>query len=356
MADPAPRFDFDYLVNFTHKAYQAAGVPEDEASVVAALLVRSDLRGIGSHGLMRLPIYIKRLEKNYVRTKCQFEVLRQKGATAFVNAHGSMGHLVSQKAMELAIELARDHGIGWVTVMDSGHFGVTALFPMMALEHDFIGYISSNSAPMMAPFGGKKRIIGNNPLSYAFPAQERLPVVVDFSCSVVASGRLILARKKGEQIPLGWAVDKNGQPTTDPYEGYEGGGSLAAMGGHKGYGLALAHEMLSALLGGGKLTMNIKSLYEEDPSGIQGTCHSFMALDPDCFVGRSEFKKAMDQYIDAVKSSGAADGVDEILMPGELEYRTEERYGREGVPLAPATVKELTELAQRLGLEFDPAA
>jgi LDH2 family malate/lactate/ureidoglycolate dehydrogenase len=347
-----PRYEFAQLVSFTQKAYSAVGVPDEEASIVADLLVRSDLRGIGSHGLMRLPIYIKRLEKDYVRKKCQFELIRQKGATGFVNAHGSMGHLVSQKAMQLTIDLAAEHGIGWVTVMDSGHFGVTGLFPMMALKKDFIGYICSNSAPMMAPFGGKKRIIGNNPLSYAFPANERLPVVVDFSCSVVASGRLILARKKGEQIPLGWAVDKNGAPTTDPYEGYEGGGSLAALGGHKGYGLALAHEMLSALLGGGKWTLNIKSLYEEDPSGIQGTCHSFMVLDPDCFVGRDEFKSAMDQYIAAVKSSGLADGVGEIFMPGEIEFRTEQRYLQEGVPLAQATVQELKELARHLRLDF----
>ena len=151
---------------------------------------------------------------------------------------------------------------------------------------------------------------------------------------------------------MGWAVDKNGEPTTDPYEGYEGGGSLAPVGGHKGSGLALAHEMLSAVLGGGKWTMNIKSLYEKEESGIQGTCHSFMALDPDCFVGRSEFKSAMDEYIDAMKKSGPADGVEEILMPGELEAKTEERYLKDGVPLAQATVKDLEKLARRLGLEI----
>lgn len=344
---------FDSLEAFCERAYMKVGVPQEEAGIVANLLARADLRGVASHGVTRLPIYIERLEKGYVRNKCQFEVLRQKGATAYVTAHGSMGHVVSHKAMNLALELAQEHGIGWVTVKDSGHFGVTGLFPMMALEHDLIGYISSNSAPMMAPFGGKKRVLGNNPLSYAFPTEKHLPVVVDFSCSVVASGRLILARKKGEEIPLGWAVDKNGVPTTDPYEGYEGGGSLAPVGGHKGSGLALAHEMLSAILGGGKWTINIKSLYEKEESGIQGTCHSFMALDPDCFVGKSEFKQSMDEYIDAIKGSGPADGVEEILMPGEIEARTEERYLEEGVPLAQATVQDLEKLAQRLGLDIE---
>ena len=345
------RVSFESLSNFCREAYLKAGVPEADAEVVGSLLARADLRGVASHGVSRLPIYIERLEKDYVRKVCQFEIKRQKGATAYVNAQGSMGHLVSHKAMALAIELAREHGIGWVNVVDSGHFGVTGFFPMMALEKDMIGYICSNSAPMMAPFGGKKRIIGNNPLSYAFPTRKHTPVVVDFSCSVVASGRLILARKKGESIPLGWAVDADGKPTTDPYAGYEGGGSLMPMAGHKGYGLALAHEIMSSLLGGGKWTINIKSLYEKEESGIQGTCHSFMAVDPDCFVGRDEFKTLMDEYIDAIKDSGPADGVKEILMPGELEARTESDYTGNGIPLAQATVEDLARLAQRLGLE-----
>jgi LDH2 family malate/lactate/ureidoglycolate dehydrogenase len=148
-------------------------------------------------------------------------------------------------------------------------------------------------------------------------------------------------------------VDKDGVPTIDPFAGYEGGGSLAPVGAHKGYGLALAHEMLTAILSGGKWTINIKSLYEKDESGIQGTCHSFMALDPDCFVGRAEFKKALDRYIDAIKASGAASGVKEILMPGEIEARAEERYLKEGVPVTAATVQDLMKLAQRLGLSLE---
>lgn len=344
------RISFDELKSFCKQAYTAVGVPEDEAEIVSDLLVRSDLRGIETHGVMRLPIYIQRLEKGYVRKECQFEMLRRKGATAFVAAHGSMGHVVSHRAMNLAMELAQEHGIGWVSVKDSGHFGVTGLFPMMASVGDMIGYICSNSAPMMAPYGGRERIIGNNPLAYAFPAERYDDIVVDFSCSVVASGRLILMRKRGERIPLGWAVDKDGLPTEDSFEGYEGGGSLAPIGAHKGYGLAVAHEVLTALLTGGKITRNIKSLYEDDPSGIQGTCHSFMALDPDCFVGRDAFKKGLDDYIRGIKESGRAKGVEEILMPGELEARTEKRRLAEGILLSEATCRELDSLADRLGL------
>ncbi len=280
-----PRVAFEDLKNFCQQAYIKAGVDPEEAEIVADLLVRSDLRGVETHGVTRLPIYIQRLQKGYVRAKCQLTVVKEKGPTAFVEAHGSMGHIVAYRCMERAIKKAEEYGIGWVSVKDSGHFGVAGLFPMMALNKDFIGYVISNSAPMMFPWGGRERIIGNNPLAYALPAEQYQPVVLDFSLSVVPAGQLILCRNKGEKIPLGGAIDKNGLPTEDPYEGYEGGGSLAPVGGHKGYGLVLAHEMLTALLTGGKWTRNIKSLYEEDKSGIQGTCHSFMALDPDCFLG-----------------------------------------------------------------------
>jgi LDH2 family malate/lactate/ureidoglycolate dehydrogenase len=342
------KIPFELLKDFCREAYRKVGVPGDEAEIVADLLTRADLRGVETHGVTRLPIYIQRLQKGYVRKEAQITVVKEKGPTAFLNAQGSMGHLSAFRGMEKAIQKAEEHGIGWVSVKDSGHFGVAGLFPMMALKKDFIGYIVSNSAPMMFPWGGKQRIVGNNPLAYAFPADKCQPVVLDFSLSVVSSGKLILCRKKGETIPLGWAVDKEGVPTEDPYEGYEGGGSLAPVGGHKGYGLVLAHEMLTAVLTGGKWTKNIKSLYEEDPSRIQGTCHSFMAIDPDCYIGREEFKKNMGAYIRSIKGSAKAKGTAEILVPGEPEHRTEMKFLKEGIPLPPNTVKELTTLAETL--------
>jgi LDH2 family malate/lactate/ureidoglycolate dehydrogenase len=263
-----------------------------------------------------------------------------------------MGHVVSYKAMEIAIKKAMEFGIGWVSVKDSGHFGVAGLFPMMALEKDFIGYVVTNTAPMMAPHGGRERIIGNNPLSIAFPTDKYPSIVLDFSCSVVSSGKLILCRKKGEKIPLGWAYNKDGLPAEDPYEGYEGGGSLAPIGGYKGYGMVLAHEMLTSVLAGGKWTQHIKSLYEEDKTGIQGTCHSFMVIDPDCIVGRKKFKEDMDRYIESIKESGKAKNATEILMPGEPEYRTEVKRLKEGIPLVAATVKELVALGESFGISI----
>jgi len=343
---------FADLKSFCKQVYQKAGVPEDEADIVADLLARSDLRGVETHGVTRLPIYIQRIQKSYVRPVCKMDIVKEKGATAFIEAHGSMGHVVSYKAMKMAIQKAMEFGMGWVSVKDSGHFGVAGLFSMMALERDCIGYVVTNSAPMVAPYGGKERILGNNPLSFALPADRYPAIVLDMSISVVSSGKLILCRKKGERIPPGWAYDKNGLPTEDPYEGYEGGGSLAAIGEYKGYGMILVHEMLTSVLTGGKWTQYIKSLYEEDPTGIQGTCHSFMAIDPDCFIGREKFKKEMDRYIQAIKESRKADHAAEILMPGEPEHRTETQRLKEGIPLAPATIKELVALGEPFGISL----
>jgi LDH2 family malate/lactate/ureidoglycolate dehydrogenase len=346
------RVPFEELKDFCRQAYGKVGVPGAEAEIVADLLVRSDQRGVETHGVTRLPIYIQRLQKGYVRKEARITVVKEKGPTAFLDAHGSMGHVAAYRGMEKAIAKAEELGIGWVSVKDSGHFGVAGLFPMMALKKDFVGYLFSNSAPMMFPWGGRERVIGNNPLAYAIPAGKYQPVVLDFSLSVVPSGKLILSRKKGEKIPLGWAFDKNGLPTEDPYEGYEGGGSLAPVGSHKGYGLVLVHEMMTSVLTGGKWTRNIKSLYEEDKSGIQGTCHTFMALDPDCFIGREEFKKNVDAYIESIKGSAKAPGTEEILVPGEPEYRTEMKFLKEGIPLSPNTVKELIQLGEILGISF----
>lgn len=340
------RIGFEDLKGFCKKVYIKAGVPEEEAQIVAGLLARSDLRGVETHGVILLPTYIKRIQNGYVRKQSKLTLLREKGSMAFIAANGSMGHVVAYKAMKMAIEKAERYGIGWVSVKDSGHFGVAGLFTMMALEKDFIGYVTTNTTNLLAPYGGSERILGNNPISYAFPAGRFPPVIVDISCSVVSAGRLVLYRKRGEKIPIGWALDKKGLPTQDPYEGFEGGGSLAPLGGHKGYSLILANEILTAILTGGKKSKNIRNIYEEEKSGIQGTCHSFMALDTDFFIGRDEFKKSMDHYIKSIKESAKAKGVKEILLPGERGHRIEAERLKVGIPLSANTAMDLMALGK----------
>jgi ureidoglycolate dehydrogenase (NAD+) len=260
MPDTPPRLvSYTNLVDFCRSAYEQCGVPPEEARIGAEYLVKSDLRGVATHGVMRLSAYIRRLEEGWMRPMMKMETLRSRAATSLIHACGSMGQVVAHHAMGLATKPAGEHGVGWVNVIDSSHFGTAGLFAMRALEHNFIGYLCSNSAPQMAPYGGRKRIIGNNPLAYAFPAGSRPPVVLDFSCSTVSVGRVILSAKEGASIPYGWAVDANGRPTADPTDVSERGGSLLPMAAHKGYGLAIAHEILTAILGGGRWTRSVSS-------------------------------------------------------------------------------------------------
>jgi LDH2 family malate/lactate/ureidoglycolate dehydrogenase len=301
---------------------------------------------------MRLPAYIRRLEEGWMRPVMKIVTVRSRGATSYINACGSMGQLVAHHAMGIASNLAAEHGIGWVNVIDSSHFGTAGLFAMRALENNFIGYLCSNSAPQMAPYGGKSRIVGNNPLAYAFPAGSRPPVVLDFSCSTVSVGRVILNAKEGLSIPEGWAVDARGRSTTDPVDVSERGGSLLPMAAHKGFGLALAHEILTAVLGGGRWTMHINDIYKPAPDGIQGTCHSFMVIDPECFVGQKEFIQGIMRYIDAIKGSPAAEGSEEILYPGERSARIEAERLVSGIPIPEAVAGELQNLARRLEVQL----
>jgi len=351
-ADTDLRIKFDDLKQFCKEAYIRAGVPAEEASIVSDLLAKSDLRGISTHGVSRLPIYILRLQKKYVRNRLKLTYQKDKGPVAFADAHGSMGHIVAYTVMQQVIKKAKEFGIAWVTVKNSGHYGAAGLYSMMAANNGMIGYVCTNTGPWMAPFGGRERIIGNNPLSYAFPADQFPNVVVDFSCSVVSAGRLNLARKKGEKIPFGWALDENGMPTDDPEKGYLNNGTLIPIGEHKGYGLALCHEILTAVLVGGKISRHIKRLNEEDKTGIQGTCHVFMALDPDCFLGTGEFKRELDRYITGIKKSKKAAATEEILMPGEPEFNTEKDRLKNGIPLSSDIVKELKALGNSLKIDL----
>jgi LDH2 family malate/lactate/ureidoglycolate dehydrogenase len=339
---------YEKLVEFCTRAYEAHGVPPEEARIGAEYLVRSDLRGVATHGVMRLSAYIRRLEQGWMRPAMKMEIIRSRGATSFVKAFGSMGQLVAHHAMGMALDLAAEHGIGWINVIDSSHFGTAGLFAMRALEKDFVGFLCSNSAPQMAPYGGRSKIMGNNPLAYAFPAGPKPPVVLDFSCSTVSVGRVILSAKKGLSIPEGWAVDGKGRPTTDPLDVSERGGSLLPMAAHKGYGLAVAHEILSAVLGGGRWTMNINDIYKPASDGIQGTCHSFMALDPECFAGKEEFIAGITCYIDAIKGSPKAEGSAEIFYPGERSARIEAERLASGIPISEAVADDLHSLASRL--------
>ena len=322
------------------------GVPQDDARVTADSLVEADLRGVHSHGMQRLPWYVKRLEKGGTNPTPDIRTISDTGAVAVVDGDGGLGQVVSHRAMALAIEKARAYGTGTVSVRNSHHFGTCAYWAEMALAHDMIGIAITNGGPIMAPWGGLTPTTSNDPVGVAIPAGQELPIVLDMATSVVAGGVLDVVARRGEKIPLGWALDSAGNPTDDPVAGRRG--LLLPIGGHKGYGLTVVFEILAAVLAGANFARDVPPPSElTRPMNIG---HFFQAIDIGKFQPVEQFRARVDDFIRQIKASRLAPGTERIYVPGEPELEKRSAYLRQGIPLLKSVVEELHNLATRLGI------
>jgi len=327
------------LREFSAAVFERLGLPEPHALTVADCLVKANLRGLDSHGVARIPIYAKRLRLGLVNPRPTLTVSRVAPSAAHLDGEDGMGMVVGTKAMEAAIALARDTGVGIVGVHRSTHYGMAAYYVLQATAADHIGFAFTNSSPGMVPFGGTKPILGVNPLAVGVPADRRPAVVLDMAMSEIARGKMRLAAMHGEPIAAGLGVDAQGRPTTDGMAVF-GGGAVNPFGGPKGSALAIWMEIMGGVLTGAAFAGEMKSLYE-DFSGPQRIGHVFMAIRPDLFMPMAEFKQRMDTMIDRLKDSQPADGFDEVLMPGEPEARREEERTRTGIPLTAEVLASL---------------
>jgi ureidoglycolate dehydrogenase (NAD+) len=330
--------------------FRKMGFSEEGAAMIADSLLEADLRGVSSHGAIRIPVYCDRLEHKVVFPDQPMDVAVDYGAVAVIDGHDTFGQISGTRAMRLAIEKASRYGVGCVGVRHSHHYGTAAYFAQMALEADMIGFSTTNTNPLMPPPGGKKKIVGNNPISYAVPAGRHLPIVLDMACSTVAHGKLQVAAKKGIEIPFGWATDADGHPTTDAAEAMKG--FLCPVGGHKGFGLAEIMELLCGPLVGsgfGEEVTGLTGCYERP----QNCGHFFAALDVSKFGDRDAFKQRVNRYIDFVKSCPVNEEVSGVYMPGEIEYQTREKRLAEGIPLPAGIAEDLVRLTDSLGIPFD---
>ena len=321
--------------------------PKD-AEVLSDTLVEANLRGIDTHGISRLPIYIERLEKNIVNPSPNYKKNKLTDTTMLIDGDNGQGQVVSNEACNEAIKLAKKNGSGFVGVKNSNHFGAAAYYIMKIIEEDLIGFVVSNGPPNMVIYGGAESVFGTNPLAMGFPAESQLPIVIDMSTSVVARGNIILADKENESIPEGWAVDKDGKVTTDTKKALEG--AVLPMAGHKGSALAIAIDVLSGVLTGAEWSKNVKSLYNnfEDP---QNNGHFFGAIDISGFMPVNNFKKRMDNFILDLKSTPKAPGHEEIYMPGEIEFNTKNKRLKEGIPIGKNVLEELKSLASKYNVD-----
>ena len=302
----------------------AAGLPQADAAAVTDNLVQADLRGHSSHGISRVRVYCDRIRAGLVATAPQIKVINETPAAFHLDGGHGMGAVVAAKAMRMCMEKARSSGIAMCSLRAGTHFGIASYYTMQAAEEDMIGYACSNAPASMAPWGGITPMLGTNPFSMSVPAGKHPPIVFDSSSSIVARGKINLAEIEGRPIPIGWAMDDQGHPTTNATEALKG--SVLPFGEHKGYGIALMIDILSGILSGAGYGSHLGALWNNAETH-QNLGFFLLAINIASFRNVKEFKGQIDQMIDEIKASEKAPNTDEILTPGEIEFRNE-RYNR----------------------------
>jgi L-2-hydroxycarboxylate dehydrogenase (NAD+) len=347
------RFDAATLHGFVVRSLTALGVSDEDARLAAGVLVASDLRGVESHGVARLEShYVDRIRRGIVDPHASETILRETPTSLALDANRGLGHPVSVRAMRRTIEKSKAAGCAVATVRNSNHFGMAAYYPMMALEHDCIGMTCTNAGRLTAPTGGREQMLGTNPFAFAIPAEHGDSFVLDMATTTAAFGKLEIAKRLGQPLHEGWAVDKDGNPTTDPEAGMLGallplGGFGTETGGHKGYGLALLADILSGVLAGGMYAPEMPR-HVIDPGKVG---HFFMAFRIDNFRDPGEFKRDVSRELRAFRESPPAPGFDRVYTAGEPEQIAMEEHLRNGIGLDPKVVASLRRVADNLGVD-----
>jgi len=335
----------DKVYRFEKELYQAAGMNEADAHSVAEHLVEADARGVYSHGIQRNGIYLERFRLGGNSINGRPEVIKQFGATALVDGHNAMGMVVGNYSMDLAIDLAKKYGTSAVSITGSNHFGTCAHYLQMAADAGMIGFVwTINCVNIMAPWGGTERQLGNNPFGMGVPCKTKDSIILDMATSVVARGKIVMARKTNSPIPSEWALDLDGNPTTDPEKAYWG--TVQPFGGYKGYGLTFINAIISAILNGSSFGEEIIDLYEE-PGKVQNSGHLFQCINIDAIDNLTDFKKRMDDAVDYLKNGKKAADVEEIYVPGELEAISQKKAKANGIIYPVEVIQECREQAEK---------
>jgi len=328
----AARVDFERLRGFIARAFTAVGMPPDDSATVAALMAEADLQGSDGHGAIRLAPYVKRIRAGGVNLHPGIKVVRERAGMALIHGDNGMGHLVMKRAAELAIAKARDAGVAWVGAQWSNHAGPASLYARMMLPHDMIGlYFAVGNANHLPPWGGLDMLLSTNPIAAAIPAGREPPIVLDMATTVAAYGKVKARAAKGEAMPEGWMIDREGRPLTDPKRAGEG--FLLPIGGYKGYGLALVVGLIAGTLNGAAMGKDVID-FNADASSATNTGQAIVAIDPAAFGDVGEFKAAVDTLVRDLHASERMPGVERIWMPGEQSHERRVGYARDGIPLA----------------------
>lgn len=354
-------FSWQSLQKFTQQVFLEMGCSQEHARIAANVLIQADLRGVDSHGVARLSGYVKLWQKERINPTPNIQVVHETPSTAVVDGDKGLGLVVAKYAIDLAQKKAEKAGTGWVAVRNSNHYGIAAAHSMRTLENDMIGFSMTNASPLVAPTFSKDRLLGTNPISVAIPAGKFPPIVIDMATTTVANGKLEVLQRKNAAMPEGWAQTDSGESTTDPSI-LKNGGAMLPLGGdrihgsHKGYCLGALVDILSAVLPGANYGPWVPPFVAfldppEKPVG-KGIGHFLGAMRIDAFQPANEFKSHIDNWISTFKAANSIDSEQKILIPGEPELEIEKERQKKGIPLLPAVVSDLKQLAQMFQIDF----
>ncbi|KKZ66588.1 alcohol dehydrogenase [[Emmonsia] crescens] len=333
---------------FVRNLLEKHGVPPQNSAIIAKCLVEADLRGVDSHGINRIPSYLTRIRQGVLNPAAMPSMRQITPVAAQVDGHNGFGFVAAHIAMDRAIAMAKDYGIGMVSVTHSNHFGMSASFVQQAIDADMMSLVFTNSSPALPAWGGRERLMGVSPIACGAPAGSKsgVPFILDMAPSVAARGKIYKAQRRGEQIPEGWALDENGAPTTDPAAALKG--VMLPMGGPKGSGLAIMMDVFSGVLSGSAFAGHVTGPY--DPSKEADVGHFILAIKPDLFMELEGFKSRMDYLYQRVVGGEKMEGVDRIYYPGEIELLTAQKRGEEGIPYVQAEIEALNREADEVGV------
>lgn len=341
---------FDRLSTFISIALARAGLAQADANRVAALMAEADLQGSDGHGVIRLPQYVKRIRSGGINTRPNIHIATERAAMAVVDGDNAMGHLVMSYAVDLAMEKARTAGVAWVGSRASNHAGPASLYVRKPVENNMIAlYFAVGNANHLPPWGGMEMLLSTNPIAVGFPAGSEPAIVLDMATTVAAYGKVKAKAKRGEQMPEGWMIDRQGKPLLDPQRAEEG--FLVPIGGHKGYGLALIVGLLAGTLNGAAMGRDVVD-FNHDHVTPTNTGQSVLVIDLAAFAEPAVFKAAVDHLVRELRNSERLPGVERIWLPGEQSHLKRQKYAVEGIPLSVGQVNELSALA--LELEIAP--
>jgi LDH2 family malate/lactate/ureidoglycolate dehydrogenase len=355
-------YTIDYLENFTRQVFEKMGCSPEDAKMATDVFIAAELRGLPSHGMIRIKDYFQLWQAGRINVTPNVKVVHESPSTAVVDGDGAIGMIAATKSMEIAIEKAKTAGTGWVSTRHSNHYGIAGYYSMMALKHDMVGISMTIANPLVAPTWSVSRMLGTNPIAVAVPAQNYPPFVADFSTTPIARGKLAVAGKKGEKVPLGYVQDADGLPSDDP-DIIQRGGSMVTLGGtyehgsHKGYCMSAIVDIFSAVFSGANFgpfcPPSVAYLPVKDEKVGEGTGHFFGAMRIDAFQSPDAFKAQMDKWIETFRNAKPGKGHDRVLIPGDLEREKEEVISKEGVNVIVPIQKEMKEIADFLGVAFE---